>query len=409
MAEGIAEGGSRVIPSPAMPTSPPSPLPDSDRSCWSLPEDWAFLNPGSFGLRLRDVQAARADLLARWEAQPVDFIERVSPGLYASALDQTAQFVGADAAGFGFVSNATEGIDAVLASHAAARDGAILIGDQAYGAVAAASRWVTRAAGEDAVRRVRVDLPVESAHDITSSWREALQGGGVALAIVDHVTSGTALVQPVSEIVAVCGEFGVPVLVDGAHAPGMLDLDINSVGADWYAGKLHKWSGAPSGAGFLWTAARHRGTTRPLALSHEANDGYEPAFMWQGTRDYTPWLTVPAAIDAIEQRWGWKNVRSWQHAMACWAGGTLAEAIGSYASDGTGGTLTAAMVSVKLPDLYRKRYEDRFVLRDLIARDHRVEIAIDDTVGDWWLRMSFGPWARAEDVQRVQDALAATA
>ena len=391
-----------------MSSTAPTPLPGSERSCWSLPEDWTFLNPGSFGLRLREVQTARTELLTRWEAQPVDFIERESLALYQSSLERTASFLRADVDGFGFVSNATEAIDAVLASHPP-RGGSILLGDQVYGAVAAASKWVTRTGGAAGVQTVRVPLPAMSAAEIVAAWKDALDAGGVGLAIVDHITSGTALVQPVAEITAACRERGVPVLIDGAHAPGMLDLDINAIGADWYAGNLHKWVGAPAGAGFLWTAPQHRDTTRPLALSHEANEGYAQAFLWQGTRDYTPWLVAPTAIEAIERRWGWTRLQAWQHEMAFWAGGEVSSALGTCVADGTGGALTAAMISVKLPGEYQRRYSDRFVFRDLLARDHRVEVAIDDSVGDWWLRMSFGPWARAEDVARLLEVLAATA
>jgi isopenicillin-N epimerase len=327
--------------------------------------------------------------------------------LYDSSLHRTASFVGADADGFGFVSNATEAIDAVLARHAF-RGGDILLGDQAYGAVAAASAWVTRGSGAGRVRKVSVDLPAVSADAIVAAWQDALEKGGVDLAIVDHVTSCTALIQPAAEIVSACRERGVPVLVDGAHAPGMLDLDVAAIDADWYAGNLHKWIGAPAGAGFLWTAPQHRDRTRPLALSHDANEGYAEAFRWQGTRDFTPWLVVPTAIEAIEKRWGWSRLRAWQRDMTRWAGREVASALGTCVADGTGGGLTGAMVSVRLPESHQRGFTDCVALRDHLAATYRVEVAIDDTPGQWWLRLSLGPWARPADVHRLVEALAAT-
>jgi isopenicillin-N epimerase len=384
----------------------PRPLPDSQRDLWSLSEAWVFLNPGSFGLRLREVQETRAAMLAQYEAQPAEFLLGPAVGLAEAALDTLAKFLKAERDGLVFVTNATEAIDAVLAGLGSRAADGILIGQQAYGAVAAAARHAARGG---TVRVTPLPLPVACPDDIVAAWDAALVPG-TPLAIVDHVTSGTSLVQPVAEIVAICRARGIPVLVDGAHAPGMLDLNIDAVGADWYAGNLHKWVGAASGAGFLWTAPPHRHTTRPLAASHDVMKGYQEAFAWQGTRDITPWLTVPAAIAAVQQRWGWAAVRAWQHDMAVWAGGQMAAAFGTETSDGSGGDMTAAMVSARLPDAAAAQYEDRFALRDELARRHRVEIAFDDSSGAWWARMSFGPWNRCEDVDRaiaaVQDCVA---
>lgn len=378
----------------------PAPLPDSERDLWSLPADWVFLNPGSFGLRLREVQEARAALLAEYEAQPVAFLERRAPALAEAALQSLAGFLRAERGGLVFVTNATEAIDAVLAGLGSNAGDGVLIGEQAYGAVAAAARHAARGRG---IQVVPLKLPVAGSRDVLAAWDAAAQPG-TPLAIVDHITSGTSLVQPVAEIVAMCRNRGVPVLVDGAHAPGMLDLRVDSIGADWYAGNLHKWVGAPSGAGFLWTAPQHRKRTRPLAASHDVMGKYQDAFAWQGTRDITPWLTVPAAIAAVERRWGWARLRAWQHVMAVWAGERMARAFGTDTSDGSGGEMTAAMVSVRLPEAASALYPDRFAFRDEIANRHRVEIAVDDSCGNWWARLSFGPWNRCEDVDRAIEA-----
>ena len=382
--------------------SEPTGLEGVEAGLWSLPEDWVFLNPGSFGLRLRSVQARRATLLAQMEAQPVEFLERAALPLYDDALAALASFLHADAAGLGFVSNATEAVAAVLASTGLGPGDTVLVGDQAYGAVVSACNWVTRGG----VRRVPVGAPVAAASDITGAWRSALRERPT-LAIVDHITSGTGLVQPVADIVQACREADVPVLVDGAHAPGMLDLHVADIGADWYAGNLHKWVGAPSGAGFLWTSESRRDQTRPVALSHDVGDGYEQAFKWQGTRDMTPWLTVPYAIEAVQQLWGWPALRAWQRDMACWAGAQAAGVLGTCTADGTGGRLTGAMTSVALPDGTSSAFADRFALREAIAERHRVEVAIDDLCGRWWMRMSFGAWNTPADVHAAVEAVQA--
>ena len=383
-------------------STPPAPLPDSHSSLWSVEADWVFLNPGSFGLRLQTVQARRGELLSQCESQPVEFLERTAIPLHQTSLDTLAAFLGTEPGRLGFVSNATEAICAVLASIGVGKDDTILIGDQAYGAVAAACQWLTRNGGQ--VKRVPVSLPVRSTSDITDSWKAAI-ADGATLAIVDHVTSGTAIVQPVGDIVSACRDAGLPVLVDGAHAPGMLELNIDAINADWYAGNLHKWVGAPSGAGFLWTADRHQSIVRPLALSHDVFQSYQEAFTWQGTRDITPWLVVPDAILAIEQRWGWPALRQWQHDMACWAGKRCAKAFGTEVADETGGQCTGAMVSIALPADSSGKFSDRFALRDAIANRHRVEVAVDDQVGRWWMRLSFGAWNTPSDVDAAIEAM----
>ncbi len=372
---------------------------------WSLPDDWVFLNPGSFGMRLRSVQAHRQALVQQMEAQPVEFLERAAVPLHAEAVQRLGSFVHAEPAGLGLVTNATEAVASVLAAVGLGPGDTVLMGDQAYGAVVSACNWVT----QGGVRRVPVPLPVRAGADIVDAWRDALQQRPT-LAIVDHISSGTGLVQPANAVVAACHAVDVPVLVDGAHAPGMIDLHIDDIGADWYAGNLHKWVGAPSGAGFLWTTADRRAQTRPVALSHDVASGYQAAFQWQGTRDVTPWLTVPCAIDAVRLLWGWPTLQAWQREMACWAGEYAADAFGTNTADGSGGGLTGAMTSVALPAGTSSAFADRFALRDAIARRHRVEVAIDDQCGDWWLRLSFGGWNTPADVHAavaaVEDCLA---
>ena len=381
---------------------PPQPLDGVSPELWLLDPTWSFLNAGSFGLRLREVYEARLALLGQMDTQPVEFLERTAPPLWERARAALADFVSADVEGLGFVANATEGIDAVLVD-ASIRDGRVLVGDQAYGAVKAASQWGANL-GSGHVEEVKIPLPVEKVEDVVAMWDAAL-ADGAALAIVDHVTSGTALVQPVAEIVQRCRAHDVPVLIDGAHAPGLLDLDIAAIGADWYVGNLHKWVGAPSGAGFIWTAPQHRDRTRPLALSHECADSYEAAFMWQGTRDVTPWLLLPEAIQAVSNRWGWTALRQWQHEMAMWSCAQLVEALGTEPSDGTGGKMTAAMTSVRIPGEPWKQWADRFAMRDAIASRHKIELAIDDLAGAWWVRLSMGPWVQPEEIGRAADAV----
>ena len=374
-----------------------------DRSAWAVNHDWIFLNAGSFGMRLRAVAAARADLLQAYEQQPVDFLERHAEQAVHDAREVIASFVGADPLGLACVTNATEAIDAVLASM---RDvsGDILIGSEAYGAVQQASHWEAAASNHRQVRVVDTPLPAMQASDIVNAWDAALSQGKPALAIVDHITSPTGVVQPVEGIIACCRAHGVSVLIDGAHAPGMLPLEIDALGVDWYAGNLHKWVGAPTGAGFLWTSAAYRDTTRPVIPSHFIHDGYLESFDWQGTRDITPWLMAPVAIEAIEQRSGWQALRDWQQEMCAWCGPRLADAMGTMLASPPD-CPHGAMVAAKLPESTLAAYDGHFAFRDEVAKRHRVEVAMSEVAGAWWVRFSMGPWLCPADLEVAIDAV----
>ena len=144
--------------------------------------------------------------------------------------------------------------------------------------------------------RPRCRFPISDPIEIINAVADRL-GPRSRLAILDHVSSPTAIVFPVRELTALCHEAGAKVLIDGAHAPGMLSLDVPAIGSDWYVGNCHKWLMAPKGSGFLWASPASQAETHPLVISHGYRQGFVAEFDWVGTRDPTAWLTVPAAID----------------------------------------------------------------------------------------------------------------
>jgi isopenicillin-N epimerase len=175
------------------------------------------------------------------------------------------------------------------------------------------------------------------------------------LALLSHVTSPTALVFPIERLVAILEARGVAVLVDGAHAPGMIPLEIGALGASWYAGNLHKWCCAPKGAAFLHVRRDRQAGIRPLAVSHAANDPrptpspFRRAFDWTGTLDPTPYLAAPIALAEVSGM----LVGGWAAVMA--ANRTLARTARLILLDALGGTpiapdaMLGAMAAVELP------------------------------------------------------------
>jgi len=286
------------------------------RANWLLDPEVAFLNHGSFGACPRAVLDHQQALRERMERDPVTFFAIDYDGLLTGAIEASAHFVGADPAGYAFVPNATTGINALLRSLPLGEGDEVLITDHEYEACALTLEAVAGERGAT-LRTVQIPPPVAGPGAVTQAILDGVTPA-TRFALVDHVTSATALVLPIEEIVAGLAEQGVPTIVDGAHAPGMVPVDLGSLGCAAYAGNWHKWVCAPKGAGFVWVAEEWRDRVRPLVVSHGAGhprEGQTPfraRFDWTGTDDPTAFLTVPFAIETIARMLpgGWDEVRS---------------------------------------------------------------------------------------------------
>ena len=286
---------------------------------WSLDPEVIQLNHGSFGATPNVVLDRQRELLALLEADPTGFYLRKLPVLAEQAREALADFIGADPAGLVFVPNATSGVNTVLRSIGLQSGEEVIYTDHEYPACRFAADVIAEAAGAHTVM-AEIGFPLRSADEVAAAVVETL-GPQTRLLLIDHVTSPTGLVLPLKEIVDAAREHGVAVLVDGAHAPGMVDLDIASLGIDFYAGNCHKWLCAPKGAAFLWVAEQWRDRVRPLAISHGAGadtNRFKAEFDWTGTDDPTARLCVPAAVDAIGGMapGGWPEVRRHNHELA---------------------------------------------------------------------------------------------
>ncbi|MCH7493716.1 aminotransferase class V-fold PLP-dependent enzyme, partial [bacterium] len=313
------------------------------RGEWTLDPEAVFLNHGSFGAAPRFVQEAQSAWRERMERQPVQFLARdIWDNLLHEAADSLAGFLGARGEDLVFVDNATAGVNTVLKGLALAPGDEVLGTDHAYGAIWDTIRFVAARAGAKAVR-AKVGYPPRGDDEMVAAVMAAVTPR-TRVAVLDHVSSDTGLIWPIERLVAACRERSVPVLVDGAHAPGMLDLAIPPIGADWYTGNCHKWLCAPKGSAFLWTKPERQAETHPLVTSfgHGWGSGYRGEFLWVGTRDYTPFLTVPAALEF--HAWLGGGVRAYQQSLAEEARRLLAEAW-SVPAEAPAATVTAVVKS----------------------------------------------------------------
>jgi isopenicillin-N epimerase len=308
-------------------------VPSELHARFALDPSVVFLNHGSFGACPREVLAAQTEMRARLEAEPVRFFMRELPGLLEEARAEAASFVGARPEDFVFVRNASSGVNAVVASTPLAPGDELLTTSHAY---AACRYTLDFHAARTGARVVVADVPFPIAGP--DAVVDAVLGAVSArtrLALVDHVTSPTGLVFPIERIARALEERGVPVVVDGAHAPGMVPLDVGAIGASYYTGNFHKWVCAPKGAGMLHVRAdRHEGL-HPTVISHGYGfRGDKPAlhaeFDWCGTDDPTSWLCVPAALRALASMvpGGFAELRERNHALALEARRILCEALG---------------------------------------------------------------------------------
>jgi isopenicillin-N epimerase len=371
-----------------------------DASAWTLDPEVAYLNHGGFGAAPAEVLAEQQRLRAALERNPVGFLVHRLPELLAGVRSQVAEFLGADPDGLVFVDNATTGTQTVIAQTVLRAGDEVLTTDHCYPAVLAQLRRCTGAAGAR-LAIAPVPLPAAGPDAVAAAVLSRLTSR-TKLLVIDHVASCSGLVFPVEEIVAESHRLGVPVLVDGAHAPGQLPVDLQRLGADFYTGNMHKWVCAPKAAAALYVAADWRDELRPLVGSQRLEDGFWTAFDWTGTRDPTALLAVPAALGFFG-RAGWQAVREHNNDLARRGAELVADRIGTSAPSPDG--LAASMRLVALPEPLAET-EARALERRLLDQ-YRVVVPVTDHGGWRWLRLSAQLYNTIADYERLADALAA--
>ncbi|MDF1748534.1 MAG: aminotransferase class V-fold PLP-dependent enzyme [Alphaproteobacteria bacterium] len=373
------------------------------RSDFMFEAGLTYLNHGAYGVTSRPVMAAAQAFRERIESQPSYFLTTVlSPELRASA-QILGQYVGAKGEDIVFQDNATTAINAVLRSLVLFPGDEVLTTSLTYGAVMRTLEFVCDRADARLIP-VHIDYPMSDAETVVETIVAAISPR-TRLLVIDHVTSKTASILPIAEIAAECRDRGILVLVDGAHAPAMLDLDIESLGVTWYTGNCHKWLGAPRGSAFLWTVAERQAYLRPTTISHFIADGYVPAFDWPGTKDFTPYLTIPAALE-YRALYGEDRIRSYCNTLAYEAGQHVAKGLGTHI--GIPKSMAAAMMTIAMPDGYGPAKQDNAnALRNEIRKTHNLEIDIQAFERRLWLRLSAYIYNDMDDADRLLHAVKA--
>lgn len=376
-----------------------------------LDPDIVFLNHGSYGACPKPVFDAWQGWQREMERNPVQFLGRRSAGLLRHARERLAGYLGANADDLVFVSNATTGVNIVAKSLHLNPGDEVLTTDLEYGACRATLARVCAAAG---ARLVLVPVPLPLTREgFVAAMTEAMTPR-TRLVMMSHITSPTALRLPIEPVLAQARRRGIASLIDGAHAPGQIPLDLAALGADYYTGNCHKWMCAPKGTAFLHARSEHHAGLFAMVTSwgEVAPDGpsawdgfigqgvFERRMQWQGSRDLTGFLAVPAAIDFhAAHDWAARCADCHRRAMALLQRVSARTGIAPIAAD----EFFLQMAPLPVP------HQDAAALRARLFDEFRIEVPVTQHANAdgarTFVRVSVQPYTTDEDLAALEAAL----
>ena len=377
---------------------------------WMLDPSVAYLNHGTVGATPRRVMAEYRRIQDVIERQPAQFQLRELADVEGRgepsrphmrvAAEGVARHLGCRADDLVFVDNATTGVNAVLRSFPFKGGDEILVTSLGYGAVTSTAQYVAREHGCTVATVVlpQHDAPADEYVDLVSG----AVGPRTRIVLVDHITSQTALVLPLARIAAACRAKGALVLVDAAHSPGAVHVDIESYGVDWYTANLHKWGFAPRSCGILWARPEHRASLHPTVISWGLGNGIAAEFDLLGTRDPAPFLAAPFALDLVEE-WGGPLLRRHNHDLAM-EGARMVEAEFGRALR-TPEELFGPMVNVGLPARFGTTKDEAVALQRRLLAVHGIEVPVFGDPDGLRLRISAQIYNDRSDMERLVGAL----
>ena len=350
---------------------------------WSLDPDVLHLNHGSFGACPNRILEQQTQLRKQMEYNTLRFFEQDLPDLLETAREALGIFLGAPASDLVFVDNATMGVTTVLSNLNLIAGDRVLITDHGYNACSNAARFFAEKTGA-VVDLINLPFPGSDSNEVIE---RILKGctSRTRILLIDHITSPTALIMPLEDIVPAVQQRGIQVLVDGAHAPGMLPLRLAELGADYYTGNCHKWMCAPKGTAFLYVRSEHQSNLHPLTISHGMNrpvgesTRFRLEFDWIGTRDLTGFLTLPALIDYMDgiSNEGWAGIMVRNRALAVEARDLICQELGLELPCPV--DMIGSLATICLPGPVETTFTDYHVidpLKQILRHQYGIEVSL---------------------------------
>jgi isopenicillin-N epimerase len=386
---------------------------------WRLDPAVTFLNHGSYGACPAPVLDLQQGLRTRMEREPVRFLSGDLRGLMDAARSEVGAFLHADPDGLAFVPNATTGVNTVLRSLRFEPGDELVTNDHEYNATINAMRAAAERYGAQVVV-ARIPFPIAEPAQALEAILSAVTDR-TRLVMASHVTSPTAIVLPIAELKAELDRRGIDLLVDGAHAPGMIPVDVDGLGAAYWTANGHKWLCGPKGSAVLWVRADRRDRIHPLVVSHGANEvltdrsRFRAEFDWTGTGDPTPALTLPHAIRWMDEvaggSAGWPGVMAANHELVLAGRDLVAAALG--VAPPAPDAMLGSMAALPVPGIEDDAAATAF--GRLLEAEERIQVPI----GGWpvpaarvrdqpehvLLRISAQRYNELADYERLADAL----
>ena len=302
--------------------------------------------------------------------------------------------------------NATAAINAVLRSMRFAPGERLVATTHVYNAVRKTMEWVARRDGAEYVE-FDVPLPSSGSEDFAASFVEGLPDR-TRLLVMDHVSSPTGLIFPVERILEAVAPLGIETIIDGAHAPGMLDINVSrllDMGAIAWTGNMHKWAFAPKGCAMLQVHPSLRDRVQPNVSSHNADETFHERFLRQGTADFTAWLSLPESLAFGEQTFGWDALRTTNHELTVWAHELLCTAWGVDPISPLDGSMIGSIASVSVPESVRTKYTEPESLMAELYERYRIEVPVMLWNERWYFRVSAQAFNDPREYQVLADAV----
>jgi isopenicillin-N epimerase len=359
-------------------------LPACDPQNWLLDPRIVFLNHGSFGACPERVLQTQTEWRRRMERHPVQFLVRELESYWGEARQALAQFVGASADDVVLISNTTTGINTVLRSLSFQPGDELIVTDQEYNATRNALNFIAERSGARVIV-AKIPFPFQSEDELVRPVLDCVTPK-TRLVLLDHVTSQTGVVLPITRLVRELNQRGVDTLVDGAHAPGMVPLDLEKIGAAYYTGNCHKWLCAPKGAAFLHVQPDRQNRIRPLTISHGANSARKDRsrflleFAWTGTSDPTAWLAVPEALKFMASMvpGGWPRIMERNRALTLAARKLVCSAL--KVAEPCPEEFIGSMAAIPIPPAPQNALPrlpcNEYPLQDVLRERHGIEVPV---------------------------------